>query len=98
MALLHDFLELSTLFDNLEEIRSRRRDGEGVGFEIRTVHELGRVPGDAVVIEVHHVHGDQVGGDDGMKSESLLSCEWRVSASLRVGEVGKVREVGEADG
>jgi len=66
---------VGSLGGDLEEIRSRRGDGGGVGFEIRTVHELGRVPGDAVVIEVHLVHGDQVGGDDGVSV--------RVDAELR---------------
>ena len=57
---------VGSLGGDLEEIDSRWRDGEGVGLEIGTVHELGRVAGDAVVPEVHLVLGDQVGGDDGV--------------------------------
>ena len=50
---------------DLKEVGSRRGNGEGVGLDIGTPHELGRVAGDAVVPEVHLILGDQVGGDDG---------------------------------
>jgi hypothetical protein len=72
---------VGSLSGDLEEIRSRWANGEGVGFEIRTVHELGRVAGEAVVIEVHLVGGDQVGGDDGVSV--------RVVAELRGSRGGR---------
>jgi len=56
-----------------EEAGSRRRDaGKGVGLEIRTPQELGRVAGDAMVPEVHLILGDQVGGDDGAESVQVV--------------------------
>ena len=53
---------VGSLGGDLEEVGSRRGDGEleGVGIEIGTPHELGRVAGDAVVPEVHLILGDQV--------------------------------------
>ena len=50
---------------DLEEVGSGRGNGEGVGLEVGTPHELGRVAGDAVVPEVLLILGDQVRGDDG---------------------------------
>ena len=55
---------MDSLGGDLEEARPRRGDGEGVGLEVRTPEEFGRVAGDAVVPEVHLELGDQVGGDD----------------------------------
>ena len=57
---------VDSLLGDFEEAGSRRGDGEGVGFEIRPPHELGRVVGDAVVPKVHLILGNQVGGDDGV--------------------------------
>jgi hypothetical protein len=71
---------VGSLGGDLEEVGSRRGDGEGVGLEIGTPHELGRVAGDAVVPEVHLILGDQVGGDDG--------AGVRVVAELRVEGLG----------
>ena len=56
---------VGSLGGDFEEVGSRRGDVEGVGLEIRTPEEFGRVAGDAVVPEVHLELGDQVGGDDG---------------------------------
>ena len=47
----------------LEETGARRRDGEGIRLEVRTPHEL-EIP-DAVVVEVHLVFRDHIGGYDG---------------------------------
>ena len=56
---------VGSLGGDLEEVGSKRWNGEGVGLDIGMLHELGRVAGDAVVPEVHLILGDQVGGDDG---------------------------------
>jgi len=48
-----------------EEAGSKRGDGEGVGLEIGTPHEFGRVAGNAVIPVGHLELGDQCGGDDG---------------------------------
>ena len=71
---------VGSLGGDLEEVGSRRGNGEGVGLDIGTPHELGRVAGDAVVPEVHLILGDQVGGDDG--------AGVRVVAELRVEGLG----------
>lgn len=55
---------MNSLGGDFEEAGSRREDGEGVGLEIRTPHELGRVARDAVAPEVSLIFRDQVGGDD----------------------------------
>lgn len=54
---------VGSLGGDFEEAGSRRGDGEGVGLEIGTPHEFGRVAGDAVIPEVFLILGDQVGGD-----------------------------------
>ena len=50
-----------------------------------------------MVPEVHLVLGDQVGGDDGVSVRVVAELREEgltVSASLRVGEVGEIRESG----
>jgi len=57
---------------DVEEVGSRRRGAEGVGLEIRTPQELGRVARNTMVPEVHLILGDQVGGDDGAESVQVV--------------------------
>jgi len=54
---------MGSLGRDLEETGASRRDREGVRLEVRTPHEL-EIP-DAVVVEVHLVSRDHVGGYDG---------------------------------
>jgi len=56
---------VGSLLGDLVETGASRGDGEGVRLEIGTPQELRRVTRDAVVVEVHLVFGDQIGGDDG---------------------------------
>ena len=54
---------MGSLGRDLEEMGARRRDGEGIRLEVRAPHEL-EIP-DAVVVEVHLVFRDHIGGYDG---------------------------------
>ena len=48
---------------DLEETGARCRDGEGICLKVQTSHEL-EIP-DAMVVEVHLVFRDHIGGYDG---------------------------------
>ena len=82
---------VGSLGGDLKKVGSRRGDGEGVGLDIGTPQKLGRITGDAVVIEVHLILRDQVRGDDGVSVRVV--AELRVEG-LSVAEGGRSRRGG----
>ena len=78
---------------DLKEVGSRRGDGEGVGLDIGTPQKLGRITENAVVIEVHLILRDQVGGNDGVSVRVV--AELRVEG-LSVAEGGRGRKGGRS--
>ena len=56
---------MSSLLGDVVEICAGRGDGEGIRLEIGAPQELRRIVRDSVIVEVHLVFRDQIGGDDG---------------------------------
>ena len=81
---------VSSLGGNIEEVGRGMGNGEGVGFDVGSPHELGRIARYSVVIEVGLILGNEVGSDDGHGV--------RVVAELRIkGLVAEGRRDGERE-